>query len=304
MCNQVYFPTYTAEHSIWQLNGLNLEVLHWPQIQRPKLLLLHGWMDCAATFQAVVDALTGRYDVYAFSWRGFGGSDWQAHGYYERMVLLQDLHLVLQQLSPDAPIHLCGHSMGSMLATHYAALFPERIQSLTMAEGFGMTAITAAAELQARMRRFIQTTTPHDNHPLPSIDYVAEKLQRRNPCMSPALALFMAQALTTCQQDSLQYRADPKHHLPQAHPYDWHRIEPLWQQLSMPVLWLQGENLPHNHYLGRVAPLLAERQKLLPNLHQIVTLKGAGHMLQWEAPAAFADALHKFLHQVEAESVQ
>ena len=299
-----YCPQYAAERHTQHLNGLSHEVLHWPRNSRPKLLLLHGWMDCADTFQALVDTLPPQYDIYAFSWRGFGGSQWQHSAYYERMVMLQDLHQFLDHISPNDAIHVCGHSMGSMLATHFACLFPERIKSLTMAEGFGMPVLDQADELRARARRFVHTPEPNPAYTLKSITDVAEKLCKRNPQMSLALAQHMAQALTQYTEQGLVYRADPKHHLPQAHPYDWHRIAPLWTHLHMPTLWLQGENLPHNHYLQRVESLLAERQALLPNLQKIVSLKGSGHMLQWEAPQAFADALDKFLRQVEAKSVQ
>lgn len=300
MVNTVYKATYAAERRIQHFHGINHEVLFWPRTSRPKLLLLHGWMDCADTFQALVDALPTSYDIYAISWRGFGGSDWQTQGYYERMVLLQDLHQHLQLISPDAPLHICGHSMGSMLATHYASLFPQRVKSLIMAEGFGMPTLNDEQELHARMRRFIETTTPAPSHPLPSLEFVAQKLQKRNPNMTLDLALFMAQALTHCQNGQLHYRADPKHHLPQAHPYDWHRIAPLWKHLSMPVLWLQGENLPHNHYLARMGSLLQERQTMIPHLQDALTLAGAGHMLQWEAPQAFAAAINNFLGQIES----
>ena len=289
---------YTADRCIRHFNGLDHEVLHWPRLSRPKLLLLHGWMDSADTFQATVDALPAEYDIYALSWRGCARSAWQASGYYERMEMLQDLHQMLDHISPDESIHVCGHSMGSMLATHYACLFPERIKSLTMAEGFGMPVLEHASELHARARRFIQTSEPNPVYALKSVADVAEKLQRRNPNMN------MAYALTHETEWGLAYRADPKHHLPQAHPYDWHRIAPLWAHLHMPTLWIQGENLPHNHYLQRVHTLLPERQAMLPNLHDIVTLQNVGHMLQWEAPQAFAAALDKFLRQVEAKSVQ
>lgn len=304
MISSVYTPRYTAERCIRHFNGLDHEVLHWPRISRPKLLLLHGWMDSADTFQATVDALPAEYDIYALSWRGCGRSAWQASGYYERMVMLQDLHQMLEHISPDSAIHVCGHSMGSMLATHYACLFPERIKSLTMAEGFGMPVLEHTSELQARARRFIQTSAPNPVYALKSVADVAEKLQRRNPNMNMAYAHYMAQALTHETELGLTYRADPKHHLPQAHPYDWHRIAPLWGNLHMPTLWIQGENLPHNHYLQRVNSLLPERQAMLPNLHDIITLQNVGHMLQWEAPQAFAAALDKFLRQVEAKSVQ
>ena len=304
MISSVYTPRYTAERCIRHFNGLDHEVLHWPRISRPKLLLLHGWMDSADTFQATVDALPAEYDIYALSWRGCGRSAWQASGYYERMVMLQDLHQMLEHISPDSAIHVCGHSMGSMLATHYACLFPGHIKSLTMAEGFGMPVLEYTSELQARAQRFIQTSAPNPVYALKSVADVAEKLQRRNPNMDAAWAHYMAQALTHESELGLTYRADPKHHLPQAHPYDWHRIAPLWGNLHMPTLWIQGENLPHNHYLQRVNSLLPERQAMLPNLHEIVTLQNVGHMLQWEAPQAFAAALDKFLRQVEAKSVQ
>ena len=218
--------------------------------------------------------------------------------------MLQDLHQMLDHISPDESIHVCGHSMGSMLATHYACLFPERIKSLSMAEGFGMPVLEHASELHARARRFIQTSEPNPVYALKSVADVAEKLQRRNPHMNMAYAHYMAHALTHETALGLAYRADPKHHLPQAHPYDWHRTAPLWAHLNMPTLWIQGENLPHNHYLQRVHTLLPERQAMLPNLHDIVTLQNVGHMLQWEAPQAFAAALDKFLRQVEAKSVQ
>ena len=304
MLSTVYPIKYTAERYTRHFNACLHEVLHWPRLSRPKLLLLHGWMDSADSFQAVVDALPAEYDIYAVSWRGFGRSQWQTDGYYERMVMLQDLHQIIEHISPTAPLHVCGHSMGSMLATHYACLFPERIRCLTMAEGFGMPVLEQAAELQARARRFITNTEPNPSVALSSIAAVAEKLQRRNPNMALDLAHLMAEALTHTTDQGLHYRADPKHHLPQAHPYDWHRIAPLWGNLRMPTLWLQGENLPHNHYLQRVAKLLPERQAMLPNLVEIVTLQGSGHMLQWEAPQAFAAALDKFLRQVEAKSVQ
>ena len=42
----------------------------------PKMVLLHGWMDVSASFQFLVDALRGDWDVYAPDWRGYGLTDW------------------------------------------------------------------------------------------------------------------------------------------------------------------------------------------------------------------------------------
>ena len=63
-----------------QLRGLRHHVLEWGDAsmntsERPPLLMQHGWMDVAASFQFVVDALPTDRHVLAFNWRGFGVSD-------------------------------------------------------------------------------------------------------------------------------------------------------------------------------------------------------------------------------------
>jgi pimeloyl-ACP methyl ester carboxylesterase len=62
------------------LRGLRHHVLEWgdPSLAtpaRPTLLMQHGWMDVAASFQFIVDALPTERHVLAFDWRGFGLSD-------------------------------------------------------------------------------------------------------------------------------------------------------------------------------------------------------------------------------------
>ncbi len=59
------------------VRGLSLHLRVWGQAapdpaRRPTLLLLHGWMDVAASFQFMVDALTEERHVIALDWRGFG----------------------------------------------------------------------------------------------------------------------------------------------------------------------------------------------------------------------------------------
>ena len=44
-------------------NGLKLCVRHWGNEDAPKLFMLHGWMDIAASFQFVVDAFKQDWHV-------------------------------------------------------------------------------------------------------------------------------------------------------------------------------------------------------------------------------------------------
>ena len=56
---------------------LNYHVRIWgkPVPGATPLVLLHGWMDVAASFQFVVDALAAEHFIIAPDWRGFGLTD-------------------------------------------------------------------------------------------------------------------------------------------------------------------------------------------------------------------------------------
>ena len=75
-----YQPRRAATSRFITVRGLRHHVLTWgdPSLAtpaRPPLVMLHGWMDVAASFQFVVDALPSERHVIAFDWRGFGLTD-------------------------------------------------------------------------------------------------------------------------------------------------------------------------------------------------------------------------------------
>ncbi|MDO9357690.1 MAG: alpha/beta hydrolase, partial [Polaromonas sp.] len=56
------------------IRGIDYHVLHWGETTSslPPLVLVHGWMDVAASYQFMVDALKRDRYVIAPDWRGFG----------------------------------------------------------------------------------------------------------------------------------------------------------------------------------------------------------------------------------------
>ncbi|MFX5476533.1 alpha/beta fold hydrolase, partial [Acinetobacter baumannii] len=87
---------------------------HWGEPGAPKLFLLHGWMDVAASFQFLVDALRGRWHAIAPDWRGFGQSGWPTQypgtASYWFPDYLADLEVLLDHYQPDGAVDLVGHS--------------------------------------------------------------------------------------------------------------------------------------------------------------------------------------------------
>jgi pimeloyl-ACP methyl ester carboxylesterase len=122
------------------IRGLTCHVRHWGREGAPKIFMQHGWMDVAASFQFVVDALEGDWHVIAFDWRGFGQSE-RTHGdTYWFPDYLADLEAVLDHYAPGEAVNLLGHSMGGNIVSLYAGIRPSRIAKLINLEGFGLPA--------------------------------------------------------------------------------------------------------------------------------------------------------------------
>ena len=287
---QADFPSQSTFHPIY---GLNLHLRRWPAPGRPKVLLLHGWMDCSATFQFVADALAGAWDVYASDWRGHGLSAHQSGGHYDRNQMLADLAAWADLISPDAPLHLFGHSMGGMLAAHYAALLPQRVKSLILAEAFGIADQSEHDPIDSARRFLHAMAHPAAWHDLGDIDTVAVRFAKRHPQMGMDRARFVAAALTHTLSGSLIYRADIRHNIPRAEPYRLADACTVWQHIRSPLLWVAGGMLPHNHYLNSIADTLPQRHAAFGTPPQ-VHIPQSGHMLHWEAPVELAEAAAAF----------
>ena len=116
--------------------------------------MLHGWMDVAASFQFVVDALPSERHVIALDWRGFG-ADRRAGRPTPTgspTTWATSTRVLDALFAGGAPIDLLGHSMGGNVAMLYAGVRPQRVRRLVNLEGFGMPRLEAAAGAEAAAR--------------------------------------------------------------------------------------------------------------------------------------------------------
>ena len=187
-----FVPIYPAKSLTIQARGLPQHLLIWGDLgrisaQEPLLLLVHGWMDVAASFQFMVDALRQQpgwteRPIAALDWRGFGQTPGPtgADCYYFPDYL-GDLDAVVHALSPDHPIDLLGHSMGGNVVTMYAGARPSKIRRLVNLEGFGMPA-TSPDEAPDRYTRWLdELRTPMQLKSYDSLEGVAGRLRANNP---------------------------------------------------------------------------------------------------------------------------
>lgn len=274
------------------------------------LLLLHGWMDVAASWQFMVDALSPEFFASRFviapDWRGFGHSSGPACDHYGFADYLGDLEWLLEHCAGEQPVDLVGHSMGGNIAMMYAGVRPRRIRRLVNLEGFGMPA-TRPEQAPARYARWLdELQALHRGEKVlrsyPDLAAVTARLMQTNPRLPQDKADWLARQWSEerAQADGGTRReilGDAAHRIISAQLFRVEEMLALYARITAPTLMVEAaEDSLARWWPGRFT--LAEfhqRLRSVPALRREV-VPDAGHMLHHDQPAALARLIEQFLH--------
>ena len=254
-------------------DGARLHYLDWPGTAET-MVLLHGGMLSAHTFDLFVLALGPKVRCVALDLRGHGRSDW-AEGYsIDRWVAdVRDLveHLAIPR------VHLLGMSLGGCVAGHTAAELGATVASLTFVDVGADVSFGASAS----MRGFFEKVRP-----AAAVEDVVEQALALSPRTDPSLMLYRYQALLVERPEGYVWRADRRR------PTNFDHIlgkladlSKLGPAIGCPVLVVKGArsrvltDITASTFAGRFA---RGRWELIP---------GAGHNVQEDAPVALATAV-------------
>lgn len=127
------------EEISYQLDDLILTALACGNKDHQPVLCLHGYLDNAASFVPLMqqtEFLTDRH-IIALEWPGHGHSDHRsASAHYHFFDYVSDLVDLFHHNDWPA-IDIIAHSMGGMVASAFAAAFPEKVKSLTLIDSLG-----------------------------------------------------------------------------------------------------------------------------------------------------------------------
>jgi len=299
------YQVQRESQSLWvPLRGCRYHVRQWGTPGATPLVLAHGWMDVAASWQFMVDAFSEafvqRRPIIAMDWRGYGLTEAPATDSYWFPDYLADLDALLDQLYPGQPIDLVGHSMGGNVVMMYAGTRPERIRRLVNLEGFGMPT-TRPAQAPGRMAQWLdelkaQRHGSNDLKPYPDASGVAARLMKTNRRLAPDKAHWLAQHWARPGGDG-QWRilGDAAHKV--VNPYLFHVDEALamYSRITAPVLAVEAaDDSLGQWWQGRYTLAeFHERLKAVPTLEKAV-VPDAGHMLHHDQPQALASLIEKF----------
>lgn len=235
------------------------------------LLFLHG---AGGLFpeNPFLDRLAERYHVLAPEWPGYGESSGE-----ERLEDMLDFTLhgwdVVEALGLERP-HLLGHSMGGMIAAEMACVAPNDLGRLVLAAPAGLW-------MDAHPIPDLFSLLPHELPPLLSHDpAVAAELLTGGVDFDDTEALKEFLIVNARQLGTAGKILFP---IPNR------RLAKRLYRLRAPtaIVWGAADRL--------IVPAYAERWKELVPHAAAVTIPEAGHLLPYERPEAFAEAVAGFL---------
>jgi pimeloyl-ACP methyl ester carboxylesterase len=300
----MYQPKRASRSEFVPIRNLRYHVRLWgePVAGEPPLVMVHGWMDVAASWQFVVDAFARDRFVIAPDWRGYGLTELPHTDNYWFPDYLADLDLLLDHYAGDAPVDLAGHSMGGNIAMLYAGVRPRRIRRLVNLEGFGMAA-TEPDQAPARYARWIDELKGYHRGELALTSYetvqsVASRLMKNNRRLSRDQAEWLASHWARQEPDGRWHvLGDPAHKIVNANLYRVDEVLAIYGRITAPVLSVEAsDDSLGQWWKGRYTlAQYHERLKAVSDI-RLGHVADAGHMLHHDRPVEVARLIEDFLH--------
>jgi pimeloyl-ACP methyl ester carboxylesterase len=299
----MYQVKKAARSEFVPLRNLKYHVRVWgePGSGKVPLVMVHGWMDVAASWQFVVDCFAHDHYVIAPDWRGYGLTESPPADNYWFPDYLADLDFLLDHYSPAAPVNLVGHSMGGNIAMLYAGSRPERIKGLVNLEGFGMAA-TEPSQAPRRYAKWMdELKALHRGEralkAYPSAAGVAERLMKTNKRLSRDKAEWLATHWAKPDaQGQWRILGDAAHKIVNAQLYRVDETLEIFKCITAPVLsvhasddslttWWKGKYTLAQYH---------ERLRAVPQA-QTAVIEDTGHMLHHDRPEELARLVEQFI---------
>ncbi len=297
----------TAGDGIWQVES-DIQLHYFTAGQGRPVLIIHGGPGMPYTLLwKGLTPLADRYRFYYYDQRGCGRSTYPidtfaSQNYYQNMTQLDrtlglgaqiaDIERIRQILGQDKLI-LVGHSFGGMIASLYAAEFPEHVAALVLiapAETLVMPPPSGGLYAQVRQRLPADQLPAYDAYQKRYFDYqhLFTQSEKSLEQLNAEFVWYYKQALPSAVLP------------PEGAPGGWivqaiylgmgtrHDYRPALKAVTAPVLVLHGA--------GDLQPEAASRlyADAFPNA-RFQVIANATHFVFEEQPAEFAAAVGAFL---------
>ena len=283
------------DHTV-DAQGLAIHYLEWGNPSGEPLLLLHGFLDLAYSWQPFVAELLAKTQrplrIIAPDCRGHGDSGWVgAGGYYHFPDYIFDLDCVLRAAG-IGQFKLIGHSMGGTISFQYAGTFPSRVNKLVLIEGVGPVGMNFS-DAPLRMESWINEVHERGRRHFreySSVEAGARQLRQTNPRLNEPFALALARkGMKQNDRGKWVWKFDPLHRTAAPQPFYAAQAFAFFQRIECPVLIVDGKESRQTHRTDKHERYDAMRQ------HRDVVIERAGHMVHHDNPGRLAEVVATFL---------
>ena len=266
-----------------QSGELKIHYLDWGTRGKPPLLLLHGGMQTAHSWDITALAMHRDHHLVAMDLRGHGDSDWSQDGHYGHAAHASDILALIEHLGWPR-FSLVGLSLGGLASMHFAAHHGPLLDALVI--------VDVGPELSSRgVGRIVDFG--RDTGELDSVDDFIEKAVQYNPRRRPEqLRYSLTHNLRQLPNGKWAWKYDRRiAQRPEGDEGDRpSRFDEMWdalRRIDCPTLVVRGAD-------SDVFPEETARKmiELLPD-GRFVTVPDAGHTVPQDNPAGFLEVLRR-----------
>lgn len=259
------------------------------------LVCIHGWLDNAASFIPLAEALPSCRWI-CIDLPGHGKSAYRPPGaIYHYLDYLGDLYRVLESLECSS-CTLVGHSLGAGIAAVYAAAFPEMVDRLVLIDGIGPISHDSMDSLKQLRESldFLGKTGKTGSRFYPSWDQLVKRRLDAGNITRKSVEILLergtirsGEGATVLSDDRLKQRS-PLY-------MSQHRVVSLLKGIEARTLLIMAASgliRKRSSTLERVAAIRNLTQKIVPG----------GHHVHLDDPDVVAREIKKFLDDDQGEA--
>lgn len=277
------------------VRGLIYNINEWGDNSKPLLILLHGWMDCGASFKFMAPYLTDDFYLVAPDFRGFGESEHSPNGYWFPDYYA-DLEVIVKHYSPIEKVNLVGHSMGGNIALIYSGLMNDRVNKVMSLDSVGLPD-TESKDAPIRQREWIKETLSVHK---PKVYVDKNQLKTAISSMNSELSDEVIEELCSLwarpadQEGTFVLKHDRKHRDTNPYRYQFSDVSEIWKEVKAEV----GLVMARNSWLYKRAQEsnrvdIAKELLKIDNVNYF-EVEETGHMLHLEQPKVTAGLIKEF----------
>jgi pimeloyl-ACP methyl ester carboxylesterase len=270
---------------------LKLHFWDWGNSGKPNLILVHGGMDHARSWDPIAEAFRDDFRIIAPDLRGHGDSNWAPGAMYSVSEYVLDLS-ALADIVDGFPVYLIGHSLGAAIVLQYAGVYPDRVKKLVAIEGVAPPpSILPIRPAHEQLRNWIEAMRDFEKrspHKYPSLEVAYERMHKANPYLSDEMARHLTLFGSNWNADgTLAWKFDNFVRAIAPYSFDEKDTQEIWNQIRCPVLLFRGED----SWTGD--PRKEGRILAIPN-HRLLSVAKAGHWVHHDQPETVIKEARKF----------